>query len=110
MDDLNKRMGQTLSIKRFRPNFVFTGGDPYEEDHWRNITIGSTQFIGVKPCARCALPTVDPDTGEKGVEPLRTLSTYRKFDTKVNFGQNLIAVDHNEVHVGDLVTLKPSDT
>ena len=87
---------------------MFTGGEPYEEDTWRNISIGSTQFIGVKGCARCALPTVDPETGEKGVEPLRTLSIYRKFDNKVYFGQNLIAIDHTEINVGDRITLKPS--
>ena len=108
MDDLNKRLEQPLSIRRFRPNFVFTGGEPYEEDNWRRIKIGSTEFIGVKRCARCALPTIDPDTGEKGVEPSRTLATYRKFESKVYFGQNLIAADHNEVHVGDHIMLKTS--
>ena len=110
MDDLNKRMEYPLSIKRFRPNFVFTGGEPYEEDNWKDISIGSTRFIGVKRCSRCVLPTVDPETGEKGAEPLRMLSSYRKVGSKVYFGQNLIAVDHNEVHVGDRIALKTSDT
>lgn len=108
LDDLNERLNETMSIKRFRPNFVFTGGSPYEEDSWRDISIGSTRFIGVKRCSRCALPTVDPETGEKGVEPLRTLSIYRKFDNKVYFGQNLIAIDHTRINVGDRITLKPS--
>ncbi|HMG94185.1 MAG TPA: MOSC N-terminal beta barrel domain-containing protein [Chryseolinea sp.] len=108
LDDLNERLHDPISMKRFRPNFVFTGGEPYDEDSWRNISIGSTQFIGVKRCGRCALPTVDPETGEKGVEPLRTLSIYRKFDNKVYFGQNLIAIDHTEVNVGDRITLKPA--
>lgn len=106
MDDLNKRLDDPISIRRFRPNFVFTGGEPYEEDTWKNIKIGSTEFIGVKRCARCALPNVDPDTAEKGVEPLRTLSLYRKAGTKVYFGQNLIALNHDEVRIGDRITLK----
>ena len=106
MDDLNERLDHPISIRRFRPNFVFTGGEPYEEDNWKDIRIGSTEFIGVKRCARCALPNVDPDTAEKGVEPLRTLSTYRKTEAKVYFGQNLIAVNHNEVRVGDSIILK----
>lgn len=108
LDDLNEKLNEPMSMKRFRPNFVFTGGKPYEEDSWQDISIGSTRFIGVKRCARCALPTVDPETGEKGVEPLRTLSTFRKFENKVYFGQNLIAIDHRTVNVGDLITLKPS--
>ena len=34
--------------------------------------------------------TRDPDTGERGAEPLRTLMGYRRRDSKVYFGQNLI--------------------
>jgi len=106
MDDLNKRLDHKLSIRRFRPNFVFTGGEPYEEDTWKNFQIGAAEFTGVKRCARCALPNVDPDTAEKGIEPLRTLSIYRKVDSKVFFGQNLIALNNEEVHVGDRIILK----
>ena len=44
----------------------------------------------VKPCARCAITTVDQRTGITSKEPLRTLATFRKHGTKVLFGQNLI--------------------
>lgn len=106
LDDLNKRLEQTLSMKRFRPNFVVEGGEPYEEDTWTSLTIGATRFMGVKPCARCVLITVDPETSEKGAEPLRMLSTYRKQGNKIYFGQNLVALDLAEVYVGDTVTIK----
>jgi len=106
LDDLNKRLPQPLPINRFRPNFVFTGGSPYEEDSWRNFTIGHANFVGIKPCARCVLTTVDQETAEKGDEPLRTLATYRKRDNKIYFGQNLVAVGPSEVNVGDTITLK----
>jgi uncharacterized protein YcbX len=86
---------------RFRPNFIFTGGDPYEEDQWRNITIGKNKFVGVKNCARCVLITVNQETAEKGIEPLATLSTYRKRENKVYLGQNLVALDTDVVTVGD---------
>lgn len=106
LDDLNKRLLYPMSIRRFRPNLVFTGGDPYEEDTWRDFTIGSTRFVGVKPCSRCVLITVNPETGEKGDEPLRTLSVYRKRNNKIFFGQNLVALDYSEINVGDTITLK----
>lgn len=106
LDDLNKRVGQALSMKRFRPNLVFEGGEPYEEDTWENFSIGTTRFQGIKPCARCVLITVNPETAEKGEEPLRTLSAYRKRGNKVYFGQNLVALDLKEVRVGDLITVK----
>jgi uncharacterized protein len=103
LDDLNKRLDEPVPMNRFRPNFVFTGGEPYEEESWREFKIGQNKFVGVKPCARCVLTTVNQDTAEKGVEPLLTLSGYRKVNNKVLFGQNLVALDHTTVQVGDAI-------
>jgi len=105
LDDLNTRLAEPVPMNRFRPNLVFTGGEPYEEDTWREFTIGKNRFVGVKPCARCVLTTVNQDTGKAGKEPLRTLSTYRNRDGKVLFGQNLVAIDHQEIKEGDVITL-----
>jgi len=101
LDDLNQRLHEPISIDRFRPNFVFTGGDPYEEDTWRNFMIGSNKFVGVKPSARCIVTTIDQKTSQRNAEPLKTLATYRKKDNKIYFGQNVIAVDHKQVSIGD---------
>jgi hypothetical protein len=106
LDDLNSRMKESLPMNRFRPNFVFTGGDPFEEDGWRNLTIGKNRFVGVKNCSRCVLTTVNQDTAEKGIEPLLTLSAYRKRENKIYFGQNLVAVDHGHVSVGDKIIIE----
>jgi uncharacterized protein len=106
LDELNSRLKEPVPINRFRPNFVFTGGKPFEEDTWRNFSIGSTRFVGVKMCDRCVLTTVNQDTAEKGTEPLKTLSSYRKRDNKVYFGQNLVALDHKPVNVGDTITMQ----
>ena len=106
LDELNKKLKEPVSIKRFRPNFVFIDGLPHEEDAWRNFTIGSVSFEGVKPCSRCVLITVNPETGEKGVEPLKELSTYRKKNNKVYFGENLLARSYGEVNEGDTIEIK----
>jgi uncharacterized protein len=105
LDDLNKRLKIPVPMNRFRPNFVFTGGEPYEEDRWKKFRIGNNRFVGVKPCSRCVLTTVDQLTGVKGTEPLATLATYRKQGNKINFGQNLLAIDHDEIHEGDEIEL-----
>lgn len=105
LDHLNTKLDRALPINRFRPNLVFTGGRPHEEDTWHHFTIGKNRFVGVKPCARCVVTTINQDTMEKGVEPLKTLSTYRKFGHDVYFGQNVIATDHGEVRVGDEITV-----
>ena len=105
LDLLNDKLEQPVPMNRFRPNFVFTGRDAHEEDQWREFTIGSNRFAGVKLCARCVLTTVNQDTAEKGIEPLYTLSTYRKVANKVLFGQNLVALDHGIVKVGDRISV-----
>lgn len=104
--DLNSRLEESVPMNRFRPNFVFSGGQAFEEDHWKKISIGKNKFAVVKPCARCVLTTVNQNTGEKGLEPLLTLSQYRKKENKVLFGQNLIALNYFEVYEGDEITLE----
>jgi len=106
LDDLNSRLQEQLPMNRFRPNFVVTGATPYAEDTWRNLTIGSNRFVGVKPCARCAVPTINQDTGAKGIEPTKTLATYRARENKIYFGQNLVALDHTQVAEGDAVQIE----
>jgi len=107
LNDLNTRLDTPLPMNRFRPNLVFTGGQPYEEETWRNFTIGKNRFVGVKPCARCVLTTVDQETAQKGKEPLKTLATYRNFNNKIIFGQNVVALDHQTITIGDTVTTIP---
>jgi hypothetical protein len=90
LDDLNRRLDEAVPMLRFRPNLVVDGCDAYAEDGWRRIRIGDIEFRVAKPCSRCVIPTIDPATGLRGKEPLRTLMGYRRRDNKVYFGQNLI--------------------
>jgi uncharacterized protein YcbX len=91
LDDLNQRLDSPVGMNRFRPNLVYTGGKPFEEDTFKKFQIGDQVFHGVKPCARCILTTVDPDCGQLGKEPLQTLATFRKTNSKIYVGQNTIA-------------------
>jgi uncharacterized protein len=101
--DLNARLTEPMTMNRFRPNLIFSGGKPYEEDTWNKFSIGDEQFSGVKRCARCVLTTINPVTAVKGVEPLKTLATYRRRDNKIYFGQNVIAHTRNEIRIGDTI-------
>ncbi|WP_367772078.1 MOSC N-terminal beta barrel domain-containing protein [Flavobacterium sp. WC2421] len=104
LDDLNSRLKEAVPMKRFRPNFVFTGGQEYEEENWSEFTIGNFPFYGVKPCGRCVMVTVDPEKGiVAGKEPLLTLSKYKRVGNNVIFGQNLIAQQEGSVHVGSII-------
>lgn len=103
LDELSRRADTTLTMARFRPNLVIEGATPFEEDRWRRIRVGEVVFRAVKPCARCVVTTLDPDTLEAGPEPLRTLARFRAADGKVYFGQNLLPDAGGTLQVGDPV-------
>lgn len=65
LDDENLRL-------RFRPNLELGGALPFWEDrlfgdagYVVRFTIGDVRVEGIKPCARCVVPTRDPFTGEQ---------------------------------------------
>ena len=106
LQELNGRLDTPLPMTRFRPNIVISGGKPFEEDQWQQIRIGNITFRVVKPCSRCVMTTVNPETGEReGIEPLATLTTYRRTDMGVLFGQNLIPNQEGIIQVGDQVSI-----
>jgi uncharacterized protein YcbX len=101
--DLNQRLEAPLEMRRFRPNLVISGCEPYAEDGFSELQIGAVRFRGVKRCDRCVVTTIDPRTGAKSKEPLRTLSHYRLEDGKVWFGMNLIHDGSGTLRLGDAV-------
>lgn len=125
LSELNRRIAANggngsvspFEMRRFRPNLVVVGSEPFEEDSWSRIRVGEAIFRVVRPCARCAITTVDPDRGEfDGKEPLKTLATFRMakdiFPDKLEelalqpnyvlFGENLIPENPG-------VTIRPGD-
>ena len=110
LDELNRRVtGKPLLMARFRPNLVVGGLCwPHDEDTWGQVQVGNAVFYGVKPCVRCVLTTLDPLTGERGPEPLKTLATYRQHDHKILFGENMLPARHSlgqTIRVGDEVVV-----
>ena len=105
LDNLNERLEEKIAMKRFRPNLVFSGGQAHEEDNWKYFKVGEAKLVGVKPCARCVMTTINPETALKGKEPLRTLSQYRNFGSKILFGQNLLVVETGKISIGHVIEL-----
>jgi len=103
--DLNARASIPLVLDRFRPNIVISGTHPFAEDAWERVALGEAEIRCVKPCARCVLTTVDPESGTAGKEPLRTLAGYRKANGEVYFGQNFVVTTVGPVNVGDRIAV-----
>ncbi|EFN73480.1 MOSC domain-containing protein 1, mitochondrial [Camponotus floridanus] len=78
--DLNSRLDEPVMPQNFRMNFVVKSATAYEEDKWDWVKIGDVIFRNVRPCIRCTITTVKPETGIKSakVEPLKTLKSYRQ--------------------------------
>jgi len=105
LDALSEKLAVPVPMLRFRPNFVVANTAPHAEDGWKRVRVGDVEFDVVKPCSRCVFTTVDFDRGEfdPSGEPLKTLTTYRRGERGVTFGQNVIPRGTGTVRVGDPV-------
>ncbi|WP_245788652.1 MOSC domain-containing protein [Spirulina major] len=100
LGELNRRIqaadpaAAPISMGQFRPNVVIDL-DPdraFAEDDWRSLQIGAVRFDSVKPCDRCIITTTDQTSGDRNPhqEPLKTLATFRRQQSKLLFGENLV--------------------
>ena len=107
LEDLSHKVGRPLEMLRFRPNLVIEGAEAFAEDNWKRIRIGEVEFRVVKPCSRCILTTIDPQTGVRSDdrEPFATLQKYRAREEGAMFGQNLVNDGNGQLEVGMPVTV-----
>ncbi|MBC6610860.1 MOSC domain-containing protein [Hymenobacter sp. BT507] len=105
LDDLNERLAVPVPMNRFRPNLVFTGGEPFAEDTWTDFRVGDVAFRAVRACGRCVVTTIDQQTAQKNPETLSTLASYRTVGRKVMFGQNVTAGSQGTIRIGDALTV-----
>lgn len=104
MAPLNSRLAEvglpSVEMRRFRPNVVLGGMEAHDEDHMAVLQVtpedgGSipVQLALVKPCARCPIPNIDPDTAASHPGVGDALQAYRR-DARLNgaitFGMNAI--------------------
>ncbi|MDO5623356.1 MAG: MOSC N-terminal beta barrel domain-containing protein [Pseudomonadota bacterium] len=103
LDGLNERLAAAghapVGMARFRPNLVIDGVQAHDEDRLNDLRVataeGEVVLRLVKPCTRCPMPNVNPDTGESSPEVLAALSTYRadaRMGGALTFGMNAVIV------------------
>lgn len=120
LGELNRRLreaGQAaVDMRRFRANVVLDGlVAPHQEDRIETLHIHTAQgevvLRPVKPCVRCTIPDVDPNTAQISRAVSEALGAYRS-DPRVggglSFGMNAVVVQGIDCHlrVGDQVAAR----
>ncbi|MEJ2862827.1 MOSC domain-containing protein [Actinomycetospora flava] len=113
-DDLSdraaERTGEPIPLERFRANVVLVGCSAHAEDDLDRVVLGTAGLAFSKQAIRCAVVTVDQQTGARvGPEPLETLATYRLTDKGVVFGAKYTVLTPGEVAVGDELRVASSE-
>jgi uncharacterized protein YcbX len=104
MAELNPRIEAqghaAVTMERFRPNLVLGGIDAHGEDALDEIVFetedGPVRLKLVKPCTRCTIPDVDPQTAATGHAVTDALVGYRadaRVDGKLTFGMNGVILE-----------------
>lgn len=89
---------EPVGMKRFRPNLVLQGTEPFIEDKVKTIVLGDTSLNFIKRCSRCIMVNLN-EHGDFGAEPLRTLAAFRRDANKVYFGSHYRAVSFGVLRV-----------
>jgi uncharacterized protein YcbX len=100
VDELNQRLARAgeaaVDARRFRPNIVISGIEAHDEDRVEELALLDQPGLSLrpcKPCTRCPIPDIDPDTAIPGVSVGNQIRGYRQ-DSRVGgaitFGMNAV--------------------
>ena len=100
---VEQKVGQPLSIHRWRGNIWFDGFALWEEFEWmgREVQIGEVVFKVREPTDRCEATTANPETGKRDADTLGALRHWGHED----FSVRAEVLRGGVVRVGDPVTL-----
>ncbi|QXZ09432.1 MOSC N-terminal beta barrel domain-containing protein [Comamonas sp. Y33R10-2] len=106
VDELNHKLEQAgetpIDARRFRPNIVIAGIEAHDEDRVEQFDLlddlhklSGLSLQPCKPCTRCPIPDIDPDTAVQGVAVGQSIRRYRqdsRMDGAITFGMNTIVL------------------
>lgn len=101
--------GAAIEERHFRMNVYIDGARPHEEDEWIGgppVRIGGAKLSVKMRDPRCVMTTLHPDTGERGPNTLRVITSYRTDQPKeANFGVYAVVLEPGDIAVGDDVVV-----
>ena len=107
LDCLAERLGAAVDSAQLRATFtVQTEGEPpHVEDSWvgRRVRVGAAEVEVRSALPRCAVVDLDPATGRRCADVLRTLAGYRRSGGEVVLGVDAVVTAPGRVEVGAAV-------
>jgi uncharacterized protein YcbX len=104
---LEQQAESRVDPRRFRMLFDLDGCAEHEEDTWagRLLRVGEAVLRVGGPVPRCAVTTRDPDSGERDLDTLRLIKSYRgvRNGEAIDFGVYASVEQPGRVRVGDPV-------
>jgi len=106
--DLSQRIGQPVDPRRFRANVYVDGWPAWFENQTSGgrLVLGGVEAKIAKPIVRCVATHVDPDTGERDIEVVRSL--FESYEHRF-CGLYANIVRGGRVAVGDRASLQAAD-
>jgi uncharacterized protein len=98
--DLSSRIGQDLSIHRWRGNLWLEGAEAWAEEAWvgKQLRIGNAVLEVRERITRCKATTADPDTGRVTAD---TLGALQSNFGHTDFGIYAVVIEGGPIQVGN---------
>jgi hypothetical protein len=110
---LNRHLDKKVTMLHFRPNIVIENSELNEEKWWKSIEINNHIFDSFKPCARCQVISIEPETMTVNEQILPFMSKNYIENKKIIFGLNACLKTGNDndiIQVGDEIkNIKQTD-
>jgi uncharacterized protein len=113
LDALRAAAGATEAVdgRRFRMTIGMNGVEPHAEDGWigERVHVGGAVVVVRDKVGRCAMTTLDPDTGIRDLDTLGAIASYRDgvpTPEPLPFGVWCEVVQPGRVAVGDPVEVE----
>jgi hypothetical protein len=104
--------GGEITAANFRPNIVVVNAEAFSEKTWGDLSTENVSMKVVKPCERCVITTINPNTAVSDKNILSVLAKYCRDNNKIYFGQNLTFeyLDGITLTVGESLTIGVNET
>ena len=107
LDRLEAVLGAEVDSAQFRATFTLdtAGAEPHVEDSWigRRLRFGDAEVEVRAGLPRCAVVDLDPVTGRRRADVLRTLAGYRRGLAEIVFAVDAVVTRPGRVEVGAVV-------